>query len=97
MGAKVYTYISKDCHDDLDPAAGVYIVVCGSMGPRGSTHVIYVGETGNLRERFADHKKGDCFFEQGVECIIFIEEDDKESRKKLEDDLIERYTPPCNG
>ncbi len=63
----------------------------------GQKHIrIYVGETRDLSERFADHHKKDCFDEHKANCICVYREDSESKRLKIEKDLKDNYIPPCN-
>ena len=64
----------------------------------GYTHsVIYVGQTGDLKDRFSDHHKEKCFVEKDPNCLCLLMEKDEEKRLSIESDLIDNYNPPCNG
>jgi len=64
----------------------------------GQTHaIVYVGQTGDLSERFDDHHKTDCFSRRSANCICVHVESNEESRLAIEADLIAAYNPPCNG
>jgi len=58
--------------------------------------VVYVGETGNLSERFTDHHKAECIRFNGAECISILAQEDEKIRLAIEEDLIDNYDPPCN-
>jgi hypothetical protein len=58
---------------------------------------IYIGETGDLSTRFDDHHKADCFKSHNANCICTLVEEDQDNRLAIEDDLVKRHDPPCNG
>ncbi|MEJ2628808.1 MAG: GIY-YIG nuclease family protein, partial [bacterium] len=58
---------------------------------------IYVGETGNLPERFDDHHKKDCFKKYNANCICVYQENSEERRLEIEKDLYNNYKPVCNN
>jgi hypothetical protein len=70
------------------PASAVYIVKHGR-------NMLYVGESGNLRERLAVHELRDFFECKGV-TVSWIEVPPS-VRKKTEAKLIKRLHPRLNG
>lgn len=58
--------------------------------------VIYIGETSDLSTRFDNHHKADCFSEHNANCICTHQDNDEDSRRAKEADLIASYNPPCN-
>jgi excinuclease UvrABC nuclease subunit len=65
--------------------------------PDGKHTVIYIGQTGDLSERFDDHHKNDCFDKNGANFISVLLEDSEAKRLKIETDLVDNYSPTCNG
>jgi len=63
----------------------------------GSHTEIYVGETGDMSERFDNHHKAQCFKNNGANAISAHQDDDEDSRLQKETDLINALDPPCNG
>ncbi len=63
----------------------------------GSHSKIYIGQTGDLSERFDNHHKESCFKKHGANCISIHQEPDEDKRIEIEQDLIDAYDPPCNG
>lgn len=62
----------------------------------GSHDKIYIGETGDLVERFDNHNKEPCFFMHSANCISIHQESNENKRLIIEEDLIDAYNPPCN-
>jgi len=59
---------------------------------------IYIGETGDISERFDNHLKMPCILNNGATHVCVRKtNDDKKARCKEESDLIENYHPVCNG
>ena len=63
----------------------------------GAHEKIYIGETGDLSERFDNHHKEPCFKMYNANCISIYQESDEEKRLIIEKDLIDARNPPCNG
>jgi predicted site-specific integrase-resolvase len=63
----------------------------------GSHSKIYIGETGDIAERFSQHHKQNCFEDHGANCISVHQEKNEQRRQEIEQDLIDAYKPPCNG
>jgi GIY-YIG catalytic domain len=78
---------------------GVYVITRRYQKSGGgyAHDFIYVGETGDFSTRFDDHHKADCFTRHNATCICTLVNDDEDERLSIEDDLIKRHSPPCNG
>jgi hypothetical protein len=59
--------------------------------------LLYLGQTGELENRFDGHHKSECFDENDADCLCVHRDGNKESRLKKEADLMARYHPICNG
>ena len=58
---------------------------------------VYIGETGSLRDRLADHEKEDCATRNGATHIhAHTSSNDVSVRRAEESDLIEKWNPVCN-
>lgn len=66
-------------------------------GSGGSHEQIYIGETGDLSDRFDSHHKADCFKDHNANCISIHQESNEQTRLVIESDLVKAYDPPCNG
>ena len=65
--------------------------------PDGTFAPIYVGETGDISERFDWHHKWDCIVENEVSHICtHRSSDDPKIRQAEEQDIIYNYSPTCN-
>ncbi|MGR3914839.1 MAG: hypothetical protein OD918_10075 [Gammaproteobacteria bacterium] len=61
-------------------------------------HAVYIGETGELGDRLANHHKVDCVERRGATHIhVHGSSDDATVRRAEEKDLTDAYNPPCNG
>ena len=83
--------------EDFEPLAAVYAVTRRFKRRDSYSHeVLHVGYTSDLPERFEDHHKPDCFKQKRANCICIHREDDESARLRIEEDLVEKYKPPCN-
>ena len=79
------------------PIGAVYFTTKRYSSGNGYSHAkIYVGQTGDLLERFDNHHKIGCFRTNGANCICIHPEGVENSRRRIESDLISNYNPPCN-
>ncbi|MCK5232542.1 MAG: GIY-YIG nuclease family protein [Desulfobulbaceae bacterium] len=62
----------------------------------GRYTILYVGQTGDLSERFDDHHKGACFNRNGSTHIGIKPESVEKTRLAIETDLARNYNPVCN-
>ena len=53
-----------------------------------TNQLIYIGQTGDLKDRFSDHHKKKCFSENDPNCLCVLIEKDKETRLSIESDLM---------
>ena len=59
---------------------------------------VYIGETGSLRDRLADHEKERCATRNGATHIhAHTSSNDAPTRRAEESDLIKKWNPVCNG
>ena len=59
---------------------------------------VYIGQTDNLGERFDDHHKAACIKHNGATHIhAHRNHGGKSARLTEEDDLLAKWSPPCNG
>ncbi len=90
-----YTFTTYPWGQAFNPAGAVYLV----LRHKGNTNydLLYVGQTGNLAERFDNHHKQPCFNRNGKTHIAVLPEPREASRLQIETDLIRNYNPDCNG
>lgn len=91
----VYEFEVHSWGTQLRAIGGVYLVL--KKPPAGSYNVLYVGQTGNLSERFDNHHKESSFSRNGRTHIGARVENSEQRRLAIEADLIQSYSPPCNG
>ncbi|MGB3313250.1 MAG: hypothetical protein WBB85_02465 [Albidovulum sp.] len=58
--------------------------------------VNYIGESGELGTRLAEHEKWPCATTHGTNAICVHRINGDTARLKVEADLRARYNPPCN-
>lgn len=77
-------FIDFDPHDDDESPseAGVYVFYDVSERP------VYVGESGNIRRRIADHREKFWFRSPIVETASYVRVEDQRLRRQLEDTMI---------
>ncbi len=64
----------------------------------GSYVPVYVGETGDLSDRFDNHHKMACAIRNGATHIhAHTSSADDEVRRAEESDIIAKWNPVCNG
>jgi len=79
---------------NFNPTGAVYAVL--KQTPNGRYSVLYIGQTGDLSERFDNHHKQTCFDRNGKTHIIVYPEPTESSRLNIETDLVHNYNPICN-
>jgi hypothetical protein len=81
------------------PGGGVYVITRAAPGQNGGlTHqILYVGQTGDLSERFDQHHKAESCRRHGANRICAMLAGDEQTRLAIERDLVAQYNPPCNG
>lgn len=94
-----YSFNVYPFNTDFKAIGAVYFVTqrTEKSDGTGSHTRIYVGETGDLSERFDNHHKQDCFDKHNANCICVHSESNEKTRLEKESDLIDNYNPPCNG
>ena len=86
---------SLDSHIGEVPA--VYVVTKRYKdGDKYSHTTIYIGQTDNLKERFDNHHKQDCFKKHNANTLCVHPESSEKTRLSIETDLIKARNPSCN-
>ena len=57
---------------------------------------IYIGQTGNLSERFDNHHKMPCIKKNSATHICVHLNSSEQNRLAEESDLLQRWSTPCN-
>ena len=93
---RTYRYWIYEYPASLKAEAGNYIFAKESTPGRWTP--IYIGQTGNLDERFDDHHKMPCIKRNGATHIHAQMNNGGETARLAEEaDLIARWNPTCNG
>ena len=94
---KAYYYWILPIGSSMKPEPGNYVFARETEPGRFAP--LYIGQTGNLKERLTDdHEKMPCIRERGATHIhTHASSEIKGDRLSEESDLIERLNPPCNG
>ena len=58
--------------------------------------IVYIGETGDLSERFDSHHKAQCIERNGATMIGIHRTSSKAHAQRVEADLLRFYSPVCN-
>jgi hypothetical protein len=93
-GAK-YAFYVYPWGTDLKPVGGVYMVLRKGF-QNGKYDALYVGQTGNLSERFDNHHRKPCFDSNRKTHIAAMIEQSQVRRFTVEADLIRNYKTSCN-
>lgn len=93
---RTYTYWIYDIGTTFDAVPGNYIFAREVSAAR--FRPIYIGETGDLSERFDNHHKMPCIRQEGATHIhVHRNDSGKTVRQAEEQDLIGKWGPACNG
>ena len=92
---KTYEYEMHQIGTDWNAVAGNYIFA-KSTSP-GKWQAVYIGETGNFKERLPNHPELPCVRRNGGTHIHVHVNSDSQARLNEESDLLASESPPCNG
>ena len=92
---QVYTFDLVPIGTNLNSGAGCYAFVKDLTN--NQYPLVYIGETGDLSERFDSHHKMPCIKTNGATQIGVHRTVSKQAAKNIEDDILAIYSPPCNG
>lgn len=92
-----YSFNVYSLDSTFSEISAVYVVTKRSKsGDTYSHSIVYIGQTDNLKKRFENHHKQDCFDEQGANTLCVHQESSEKQRLAIESDLIEAKNPRCN-
>lgn len=94
-----YTFTAYTLDQAFNPVGAVYVITKRTPKPQGGGNhdFIYIGQTGDLSERFDNHHKAACFKKNGANCICVHVNSNEQQRFKIETDLCRNNVTPCNG
>lgn len=78
---------------DFKPVGGLYLVL---KKQAVNYDILYIGQTGNLSERFDNHHQAQCFNRNGKTHIAVRGEGSEQKRLTIETDLRHKYRTSCN-
>lgn len=95
QSGRTYEYWIHPLGTAFKDAPGNYVFA--KQNSSGSWVPAYIGQTGSLRDRLADHEKEACAHRNGATHIHVHTSSSVESiRRNEESDLIARWQPACN-
>ena len=94
LSGKSYEYFVYPIDTKFESAAANYVYAKLSL--HRTWVPVYIGQTGDLRERLPDHEKRPCAIRQGATHIHAHRSGDEHERRVEEADLIRKYKPRCN-
>lgn len=83
-----YTFTAYPFGTQWNSAGAVYAVLNG--------RVLYVGQTGDMKTRFADHHHEYGFALHRASHVAVYGEGSEDRRRAIESDLVAYYNPPLN-
>lgn len=93
---RAYEFMVYPWGQEFNPVGGVYLVLKRKLGIQMTYEILYVGQTGNLSERFDDHHKQQCFDRNARTHIGVRGVSTERDRLAIECDLLGRYKTACN-
>ncbi len=85
-----YTFTIYPLNTTFKPAGGVYLILKQNT-------VLYVGQTGDLSERFDAHHKEPEWCRNQADRMAALGVAIESQRLQIEADLIKSHHPVCNG
>ena len=93
-GNRYTYYVSKRPANFTDTRGGNYIFCFVNSSKKWEA--VYIGETGDLSDRFDGHHALRCIDQHGATHIHAHTNTSRDVRRAEEADLIDNYSPPCN-
>jgi hypothetical protein len=87
---RTYTFNEYPVGTEFKPIGGVYMFL-------KDRDPIYVGQTGDLSERFEDHHKAASIRRRGANRVCVLAERSEAQRLAIEGDILANYNWPANG
>ena len=95
QSGREYTYYIYPIGNDFKEEAGNYIFAKTNSSNKWVPQ--YIGQTKNLNNRLENHEKEDCAIRYGATHIHAHLESNSQVRLNEEKDLIDKWSPVCNG
>ena len=92
---ETYAFDTYPLKQPFKPLGSLYCIT--SRSTNGNHKVLYIGQTGDLSERFDDHHKEEMWIRNGATNISIHLDSAKLSRLSKETDMVAYYNPCCNG
>lgn len=96
VSGRKYEFSVYPWGQSFKPVGGVYLVLKKKSNLQPNYDVLYVGQTGDLSERFDAHHKQQCFDRNGKTHIGVRGESVEQTRLGIERDLLGNYKTVCN-
>jgi len=82
----------------FNDVGAVYVFTKRTVDSSGKgTHTfVYIGQTESLADRIPNHEKWPCIKRYNANCICVHRDDNEQSRRRKEADLITGNDAPCN-
>lgn len=77
----------------FNPVGGLYLVLKKQIA---NYSILYIGQTGDLSERFDNHHQAPCFNRNGKTHVAVRGEGSEQKRLAIETDLIRNNKTSCN-
>jgi excinuclease UvrABC nuclease subunit len=85
-----HTFTIYPLSTTFSAVGGVYLILKQNT-------VLYVGQTGDLSERFDAHHKASCWRRNQADRIAVMGVSTEKQRLQIEADLVKSHNPVCNG
>lgn len=95
-GASGAAYAFEVYRLDTSFNAVAVVYAISARDPELRHSILYVGQTANLPERFANHHRAPCFTRLGATHVLVFQKYDESERLEIETDLRRFYDPHCN-
>lgn len=91
---KQYSFEMYDYNTKFNEVSWVYLITRKSVN--GQHNVIYIWQTGDMKERHSSHHKESCFIKNTPTHKCFLRETNEQTRFNIESDLVRSHKPTCN-
>ena len=96
-GGTEYSFTAYSADTSFKDVSAVYIFTKRSVKDgKGSHSFLYIGETGELGTRIANHEKWECVNNHGCNCICVHRVEETRARLDIETSFLNANETPCN-